>query len=179
MIFYFPIDVTKRCKVTDTAVRSSITTKCADENKMMRQRNDKNRKSLVKIDNKENQALVETKAVLTPSNNNFAKWIWFFYSLTNVPIFGAHFNPWETVIWTFLFDTKTLANFTGKMIIMNIIGLTRYFNGNVCDCSYNTSNWIFFFNIYINPVPKPWNHHRTQKICCTKSKSNINSKIVE
>lgn len=73
MIFYFPIDVTKRCKVTDTAVRSSITTKCADENKMMRQRNDKNRKSLVKIDNKENQALVETKAVLTPSNNNFAK----------------------------------------------------------------------------------------------------------
>ncbi|XP_055322083.1 protein insensitive-like [Sitodiplosis mosellana] len=46
--------VAKRCKVTDTAVRSSITTKCADENKMMRQRNDKNRKSLVKIENKEN-----------------------------------------------------------------------------------------------------------------------------
>lgn len=46
--------VSKRCKVSETAVRSSITTKCADENKMMRQRNDKNRKSLVKIDNKEN-----------------------------------------------------------------------------------------------------------------------------
>lgn len=47
--------VTKRCKVSDTAVRSSITTKCADENKMMRQRNDKNRKTLVKIENnKEN-----------------------------------------------------------------------------------------------------------------------------
>lgn len=46
--------VAKRCKVTDTAVRSSITTKCADENKMMRQRNDKNRKTLVKIENKEN-----------------------------------------------------------------------------------------------------------------------------
>lgn len=47
--------VGKRCKVSDTAVRSSITTKCADENKMMRQRNDKNRKTLVKInENKEN-----------------------------------------------------------------------------------------------------------------------------
>lgn len=68
--------VTKRCKVTDTAVRSSITTKCADENKMMRQRNDKNRKSLVKVENKENQS-TEAKPVLTPSNNNFAKWISF------------------------------------------------------------------------------------------------------
>lgn len=34
------------CKVSETAVRSSITTKCADENKMMRQRQDKSRKAL-------------------------------------------------------------------------------------------------------------------------------------
>lgn len=33
--------VTKRCNVTETAVRSSITTKCADENKMLRQRKSK------------------------------------------------------------------------------------------------------------------------------------------
>lgn len=47
--------VSKRCGVTDTAVRSSITTKCADENKMLRQRTDKKRKALVKIENnKEN-----------------------------------------------------------------------------------------------------------------------------
>lgn len=46
--------VSKRCKVSDTAVRSSITTKCADENKMMRQRMEKDRKVLVKIENKEN-----------------------------------------------------------------------------------------------------------------------------
>lgn len=47
--------VSKRCNVTDTAVRSSITTKCADENKMMRQRTEKQRKVLVKIENnKEN-----------------------------------------------------------------------------------------------------------------------------
>lgn len=46
--------VSKRCKVSDTAVRSSITTKCADENKMMRQRMEKDRKVLVKIANKEN-----------------------------------------------------------------------------------------------------------------------------
>lgn len=48
------------CKVSETAVRSSITTKCADENKMMRQRLDKNRKALNPINgsnlkyNKEN-----------------------------------------------------------------------------------------------------------------------------
>lgn len=47
--------VSKKCNVTDTAVRSSITTKCADENKMLRQRRDKQRKALVKIENnKEN-----------------------------------------------------------------------------------------------------------------------------
>lgn len=47
--------VAKRCKVSDTAVRSSITTKCADENKMLRQRMEKDRKVLVKIEcNKEN-----------------------------------------------------------------------------------------------------------------------------
>ncbi|XP_031631493.1 protein insensitive-like [Contarinia nasturtii] len=46
--------VAKRCKVTETAVRSSITTKCADENKMMRQRADKTRKALMKLENKEN-----------------------------------------------------------------------------------------------------------------------------
>lgn len=49
--------VSKKCNVSDTAVRSSITTKCADENKMLRQRNDKDnkRKALVKIENnKEN-----------------------------------------------------------------------------------------------------------------------------
>lgn len=33
--------VTKRCGVSETAVRSSITTKCADENKMLRQRKSK------------------------------------------------------------------------------------------------------------------------------------------
>lgn len=47
--------VSKRCSVSDTAVRSSITTKCADENKMLRQRTDKKRKALIKIEsNKEN-----------------------------------------------------------------------------------------------------------------------------
>lgn len=47
--------VSKKCNVSDTAVRSSITTKCADENKMLRQRADKKRKALVKIENnKEN-----------------------------------------------------------------------------------------------------------------------------
>lgn len=30
--------VVKRCNVTEAVVRSSITTKCADENKMLRQR---------------------------------------------------------------------------------------------------------------------------------------------
>lgn len=47
--------VAKRCNVTDTAVRSAITTKCADENKMMRQRAEKERKVLAaKVENKEN-----------------------------------------------------------------------------------------------------------------------------
>lgn len=47
--------VSKKCDVSETAVRSSITTKCADENKMLRQRTDKKRKALVKIENnKEN-----------------------------------------------------------------------------------------------------------------------------
>lgn len=48
--------VSKRCRVTDTAVRSSITTKCADENKMMRQRMEKDRQVLAKLENKENFA---------------------------------------------------------------------------------------------------------------------------
>lgn len=53
--------VMMNCKVSETAVRSSITTKCADENKMMRQRQDKNRKALNPINgtnlklNKENR----------------------------------------------------------------------------------------------------------------------------
>lgn len=46
--------VAKRCRVTETAVRSAITTKCADENKMMRQRLEKDRHVLCKIENKEN-----------------------------------------------------------------------------------------------------------------------------
>lgn len=55
--------VSKRCKVTDTAVRSSITTKCADENKMLRQRMEKNRKVLMKIENKENvKKSIQSKA---------------------------------------------------------------------------------------------------------------------
>lgn len=48
--------VSKRCRVTDTVVRSSITTKCADENKMMRQRLEKDRQVLAKLENKENFA---------------------------------------------------------------------------------------------------------------------------
>lgn len=46
--------VSKRCNVSETVVRSSITTKCADENKMMRQRMEKDRKVLGKLENKEN-----------------------------------------------------------------------------------------------------------------------------
>lgn len=53
------------CKVSETAVRSSITTKCADENKMMRQRLDKIRRALNPINdskfNKENCELVSNK----------------------------------------------------------------------------------------------------------------------
>lgn len=46
--------VAKRGRVSETAVRSAITTKCADENKMMRQRLEKDRQVLGKIENKEN-----------------------------------------------------------------------------------------------------------------------------
>lgn len=35
--------VAKRCHVNETAVRSAITTKCADENKMLRQRMERER----------------------------------------------------------------------------------------------------------------------------------------
>lgn len=45
--------VAKRCRVSETAVRSSITTKCADENKMLRQRQQKGQ-GKTRVDNKEN-----------------------------------------------------------------------------------------------------------------------------
>lgn len=49
--------VTRRCHVNDTAVRSAITTKCADENKMLRQRTERERKALAAEEaaNKENE----------------------------------------------------------------------------------------------------------------------------
>lgn len=49
--------VTRRCHVNDTAVRSAITTKCADENKMLRQRTERARKILEAEEaaNKENE----------------------------------------------------------------------------------------------------------------------------
>lgn len=50
--------VTKFCNVSESVVRNAITTKCADENKMSRQRNEKPRGGNVKKDvyenNKEN-----------------------------------------------------------------------------------------------------------------------------
>ncbi|KAG4070063.1 hypothetical protein HA402_013723 [Bradysia odoriphaga] len=47
--------VSQRCGVTDTAVRSAITTKCADENKMFRQRMEKKRKVLHSMENSNNK----------------------------------------------------------------------------------------------------------------------------
>lgn len=53
--------VAKRCNVSETSVRSSITTKCADENKMMRQRMEKERRQSIKIEPNENKENSETK----------------------------------------------------------------------------------------------------------------------
>lgn len=55
--------VAKRCNVSETSVRSSITTKCADENKMMRQRIEKERRQSIKTEpeNKENSENKQTK----------------------------------------------------------------------------------------------------------------------
>lgn len=49
--------VTKFCNVSESVVRNAITTKCADENKMSRQRNEKPRGNIKKDpheNNKEN-----------------------------------------------------------------------------------------------------------------------------
>lgn len=66
--------VAKRSKVSETAVRSSITTKCADENKMMRQRMEKERrqrgpKPVETIDNKENSENQQIKETNNKPDN--------------------------------------------------------------------------------------------------------------
>lgn len=55
--------VAERCGVNDTAVRSSITTKCADENKMMRQRMEKARRQSIKTEPNENKENSENKQI--------------------------------------------------------------------------------------------------------------------
>lgn len=53
----------RECKVAETTVRSAITTKCADENKMLRQRQEKKRKSIKILNdstNKENFVIEKT-----------------------------------------------------------------------------------------------------------------------
>lgn len=55
--------VAKRCNVSETSVRSSITTKCADENKMMRQRMEKERRQSIKTEPTENKENSENKQI--------------------------------------------------------------------------------------------------------------------